>query len=138
MTRTSSREHTRPRDIEQTGGHRAESLTPIVPFQPIHDIQSAHLLSAGGVLPTRHSPPLPNLRLDLLQVRVQVGIALDDSLDNLLDDCVLVRVDCLFDRLELGLCGGVDGGLRGGGMGRVLGLEGVTGVEKCKRVRADL
>jgi hypothetical protein len=60
--------------------------------------------------------------LDLFQVLVQVRLTLDDSLHNLLDDAFLVRLDCLFNIGQLGLGSGVDRGLRGGRVRRVLRL----------------
>ena len=66
---------------------------------------------------------LITLRLDLLQVGVHLRITRDDSLDNLLDDAVLVLFDRLLDIGQLGLGRGVDRGLRGGFVGRVLGVS---------------
>lgn len=52
------------------------------------------------------------LRLDLLQVLVQLWLALDDPLDNLLHCVCSVSFKCRLDRLELLLGRGVDRGLR--------------------------
>ena len=66
---------------------------------------------------------LTTLRLDLLQVGVHLRITRDDSLDDLLNDAVLVLFDRLLDIGQLGLGRGVDRGLRGGFVGRVLGVS---------------
>lgn len=58
-----------------------------------------------------------SLRLDLLQVWVHLWITLHDSLHNLLDHAVLVRLDGLFNVGKLGFSRRVDRGLRGGGVG---------------------
>ena len=75
----------------------------------------------GSIFPPKSAyRNLLRLRLDLLQVLVQLRVGADDALDNLLDYALLVCLNGLLDGRELFFGGGIDGRLRRILVGRVL------------------
>lgn len=91
----------------------------------VHGMLCGHCAhqSDTTAVPTPGSPLRLNARLGLhfLQIPVQLGLCLCDTLEELLDDLLLLGLECLVDLFDLGVSLFVDGGLRRGLRPFVLG-----------------